>query len=53
MPEQLSLSFGGLRQEYPAMRVSWRDAAGVVHRVTRGPHCIDHDWPWFRPGVGW
>jgi hypothetical protein len=46
---QPTLPFGtGYRTELPIAVVSWRDHAGRRDSILY-PHCIDHDWPWWRP----
>jgi hypothetical protein len=46
---QLVFGFSGLRVEIPVAYVSWRDASGARQARVIYPHCVDYDWPWWRP----
>lgn len=47
---QLCLPFAGVRLEFPAFRMTWRDG-DVVRVWAGGEHCVDTGWPWWSPGL--
>jgi hypothetical protein len=46
---QLRLEFVSRhRVEIPVTYATWRDADGRHERIVYA-HCVDYDWPWWRP----